>query len=350
MTTSPITIIPATPAMLPALVKLMRRQELRQHRQDARLSVRTALARVAEVTAALSPTGPNAAQPLVAVDAQGQVRGSVESALWELSEHSALLAFLTRRNGTARHLLVPAPQERNAPAVVHALLTALTAAWRREGVSADLIRWPSCDAWLTPLLGTHGFHLDSVCALHPVPDLLPTQRADAALRCIQQAHPDDEVALLMLFREEVHAHEPVVPSGCLRPGALIGFRAALHRMWSGGGLEEGAPFVLVCEQDRQVVGMAEVSLLTVKAGDEPGFTPPGCYICLDNVCVHDEVRGQGVGRQLVQAVFDVCAARSLGVDGSLLWYNPDNVQAARFWGSMGFHPLWTTYQRLHDPT
>jgi len=350
MTDAPVTITPATPAMLPAIAHLLRLQHIRQNSQDPRLYVPTPMATVAALTTALTQPRANATRPLVALDGQGQVRGYVEPSLWELSAHSTLLAFLTQRNGTARHFIVPAPEEPDASAVVTALLRTLTHCWRRESATADLMRWPSSDAWLAPLLIASGFRLDSICALAPAAMPLPAFRTDEGTRRIRQAHPDDETALVALFTEEVRTHEAVVPSAGLRPGALAGFRTKLHRLWSDETLEDGTPLVLVCEQERQVVGMAEVCLLTVNAGDEPGFTPPGSYGCLDNMCVHDSMRGKGVGRQLVQTVFDTFAARSLTLDGTVLWYNPDNMQAGRFWPFVGFRSLWTTYQRLHDPT
>ncbi len=108
----------------------------------------------------------------------------------------------------------------------------------------------------------------------------------------------------------------------------------------------GAPLVLVAEQQGQVVGMAENTLLDVSADEEPGFTPPGRYACIDNVCVREQVRGQGIGRLLVQAVFEAFAPLQLA--GYVLWYNPGNPLAAFFWPHLGFVPLWTTYQRLHE--
>ncbi len=350
MTDFSMTITPATSAMLPAIARLLRVQGIRQHRQDSRLYTPSPMATSAALNTALTQPGAHASRPLVALDAQGQVRGYVEPSLWELSAHSPLLAFLTQRNGTAQQIIVPAPEEPEVSAVVTALLTALTHCWRWESVTADLIRWPSSDAWLASLLTAHGFRLDSMCALAPISLPLAALRPVDGMRLIRQAHPDDEAVLVALFTEEVRVHEPVVPSARLRPGALAGFRAKLHQLWSGGTLEDGTPLVLVCEDERQVVGMAEVSLLTVSAGDEPGFTQPGCYGCLDNVSVHEGMRGKGIGRQLVQAVFTAFAARSLALDGYVLWYNPDNVQAGRFWPFMSFRPLWTTYQRLHDPT
>lgn len=350
MTDSPITITAATLAMLPAITRLMRWQRLRQHVQDARLYVPPPMADIAALTTALSQPRVTAARPLVALDAQGQIRGFVVPSLWHLSAQSPLLAFLTQRNGTARHFILPAPQEPEVSAVVTALLTALTPFWRSEQVTADLIRWPSQDAWLAPLLTAHGFRLDSVCALAPISLPLPVSRAGGEACLIRQAHPDDETALVALFTAEVRAHEAVVPAARLRPGALAGFRAKLHQLWSGGTLEEGAPLVLVCEHEQQVVGMAEVSLLVVNEGDDPGFTLPGGYGCLNNLSVHEGMRGQGIGRQVVQAVFDTFVARSRALDGVVLWYNPDHLQAGRFWSFMGFRPLWTTYQRLHDPS
>lgn len=62
--------------------------------------------------------------------------------------------------------------------------------------------------------------------------------------------------------------------------------------------------------------------------------------------VAEGARGQGIGYALVQAAF--AALVSLSPDGYLLWYNPGNPLAEQFWPHLGFAPLWTTYQRLHQ--
>lgn len=330
---------------LPAVIDLLLAQQTRHHGQDKRLqAARSRGQGVASLAGRLAHEKPS----FVALDAFGRVRGYASPVVWELAETSLLRAFLPERSGVTRDLAFADPQEGDASRVLAALLMALSSWWQEQGTTGELIRWPSADQWLVARLAVHGFQLDSVCALrgphrsmhHDLPSGIVTR----------QATPADEEALVALFTEELRYHERYTPFVRCRPAVLAAFRRKLARLWVGTSLEEGAPLVLVAERGNEVIGMAETTLLDIAPDDEPGFTPPGCYGCLDNVCVRESLRGQGIGHLLVQAVDDAFAALHLALDGWLLWYNPVNPQAARFWLRMGFVPLWTTYQRLHPTT
>ncbi len=93
--------------------------------------------------------------------------------------------------------------------------------------------------------------------------------------------------------------------------------------------------------------MAENVLISVAAEEAPGFTAPGLYGCLDNVSVRPEVQGQGIGRQLVDTACNTFLQKHPHLSEAILWYNPDNPTAGRFWPRLGFHDIWTTYQRIH---
>lgn len=323
-----------------AAASLLLAQQIRQRALDLRLpeaSTRTELAALLD----------SDDHPLVALDEGGQVRGSVRPSVWQLSLTSILRAFLSLRNGIARTLALPDPADEDAHAVATALLAALSEHWQNHETTGDLIRWPSADLWLEPLLAEQGFRLDSVCALR---SLEPREvHAPVSLPgfVTRPARPDDEEILVGLLDEELRYHERYTPFVRSSPIVLNAFRRKLARLWTGASLEERGPLVLVGEQGGEVVAMAENTLLDVSLDDEPGFTSPGRYGCIDNVSVREHLRGQGIGRLLVQAIFDAFAATGLQLDGYLLWYNPENPQAGRFWPHLGFVPLWTTYQRLH---
>jgi GNAT superfamily N-acetyltransferase len=289
----------------------------------------------------------DAVRPLVVLDARDAVRGYAHPGLWELAETCTLHAFLTPRNGIAHALTLPAPSEGDAAAVCTLLLSGLSDSWHRQRTTGDLIRWPSFDPWLHAALHEQGFVLDSFCALHPPGPPRFGQRPPFPWLHIRPACLEDEAVLVALFEEEVALHAACVPCARVSSQAVRGFHEGLARLWAGLSLDEGGPMVLVAEQARQVVGMAEWRRLRVRADDEPGFTRAGHYGCIDNVSVKEGMRGQGIGRRLVQEVF--AALVPLPLDGSLLWYNPDNALAAAFWSSLGCEPLWTTYQRLHHP-
>ena len=286
-------------------------------------------------------------QPLVVLDANGRVRGYARAGVWELAETSMLRAFLSARNGVARVLALPNPAEADARAVAMALLAALSDGWRGSATTGDLIRWPSADPWLEPLLAEQGFRLDSVCATRSLQPFTEDVRAPSSGFTVRPAQSEDEEVLVRLLEEELRYHEHYTPFVRSSPAVLEAFRRKLARLWTGVSISEGAPLLLVVEQAGEIVAMAENTLLVLGPDDQPGFTPSGHYGCIDNVSVREALRGQGIGRLLVQAVFDAFAATGLSLDGYLLWYNPDNPQAGRFWLHMGFVPLWTTYQRLH---
>ena len=326
------------------MVALIIAQQSRQHALDPRLP---AARPRQEITAALAIRHGSGEQPLVVLDANGRVRGYAGSDVWKLSETSMLRAFLSARNGVARVLVLPDPAEEDAPVVATALLTALSDVWQRLDTTGDLVRWPSTDSWLEPRLAEQGFRLDSVCAVRSLQPFAEPARAPSLQVVTREALPSDEEMLVALLEEELRYHERYTPFVRSSPAVLSAFRGKLARLWDGASLQERAPLILVVERAGEIVAMAENTLLVLGPDDEPGFTPPGRYGCIDNVSVREELRGHGIGRLLVRAIFDAFAAPGLSLDGYILWYNPDNPQAGRFWPHMGFQPLWTTYQRLH---
>jgi GNAT superfamily N-acetyltransferase len=342
-----ITIRPATEADLPAIVDLIVAQQTRQHMRDPRLPQGQTHAQKA---AALHESSHQEA--LVALDEEGHVRGYGQPAIWEIKPTSILGAFLTVRNGIVRALTLPDPADADAGAVATALLSALDTFWQQAETSGDLVRWPSTDGWVEAALTLQGFQRDSICALRPLEPLFAVRPTPGPDQRVRMARPDDEEALVELFHEELQFHERSTFFVRSSPEVLATFRHKLRSMWGGDALdvlEAGAPVVLVVEHDKVVVAMAENTLLIVAPGDEPGYTPAGCYWCLDNVSVREALHGQGIGRLLMQAVEDIREELGLLLDGYVLWFNPDNPKAARFWTRLGFQPLWTTYQRLRVP-
>lgn len=284
---------------------------------------------------------------LVAVNENDEIRGYASPSLWTLSERSIMHAFLTSHNGIASTLTLPDPREKDVRAVVGALLQTLRAFWKEQGTTGDLIRWPSQDIWLQPILGEHGFLLDSICALRPPtpPDDIWMDQSEYVIRA---AVPADEEAVMTLFQEELAFHEKLGLFGRVSPIAIDAFRAKLAACWSHTKPHESGMLVLVVEADMGIVAMAECILLDVTADDEPGFTPPGYYGSIDHMSISVSARGQGIGTALTaRALRDM--QRWWRPAGTLLWYSAENPLSAPFWNRRGFEPLWTTYQRLNLP-
>lgn len=347
MTTSEsFSIVPATRVPMSSLIALVQAQASRLQAVDPRLPAVPSASWIEAML--LVQQEQDQPVPLVALDPAGQVRGYVAPALWTLPPQSLLHAFLTERNGIARSLtILSAP---DASRVAAALLSALMIWWQQADCTGDLIRWPTRDAgWLHPLLvEERGFVLDSICAFRSghAPSLASFPEIAGLL--LREATVSDEEVLVQLFEEELRVHADTVPCARVSLAAIEGFRRKLARRWHGGTYEDGAPLVLVAEVEGHVVGMAECMQMYVDANEEPGWTPPGRYGCLDNVCVSAHARGLGIGTRLTQAALAHFASLP-ALKGTLLWYSPANRLAADFWPRFGFVPLWTTYQRLHAP-
>jgi GNAT superfamily N-acetyltransferase len=343
MNHQPVTITRLTKAQVPAVIDLIMVQETRQFTQSAsHLAVHSRQ----QIEVALTSQWNTNVQPLVALNRYGKVRAYAHPSVWMLKENSILLSFLTARNGIVQRLTFPDPADENAGTVVTTLLDFLDAFWQGAGTSGDLIRWPSSDSWVEPHFINHGFRLDSICAFHPLQPFFTRRPTPSPLLRIRSARPEDEKALIRLFEQELRFHERYTPFVHSSPQVLEAFRRKLQHLWQGISLEDDAPLVLVAEQAREIVAMAENTLLEIGPYDEPGFTPAGHYWCIDNVSVREDLQGQGIGRLLIQGIEDILASLQLDLSGYILWFNPDNLKAALFWSRLGFQPLWTTYQRF----
>jgi GNAT superfamily N-acetyltransferase len=327
------------------------------HDSEHQTLVALALAQQARLQALMpgllaSPTQASIAQRLqeathllVVEDASGKVRAAAEPAVWEVRRESILRAFVSGRNGIARHVILPSPQEPDAEVITKTLLQALEDSWRILETEADVLRWPAQDAWVAPLLAAHGFQLDSICATRSLDPFFATPPAAPSGLHVRVAKPSDEAALLRLFYEELCFHERFTPFVRSSSEVLQAFHRKLERLWSAESFEDGSPLIVVAGYGDKVIAMAEHTLVTLTTDDEPGFTPPGRYWCIDHVSVLEAFHCQGIGRALLQATESMRLAQTLNLTGYLLWYNPSNTTAARFWEHRGFLPVWTTYQR-----
>jgi GNAT superfamily N-acetyltransferase len=326
------------PNTLQTLITLALVQEARQ---QATMPGMLASHTAAQIEARLS----EATSLLIAKDTAGRLRGAVVPAVWQVKRESMLRAFVAGCNGVTHQFILPDPQDGDLPDVLGALLEALTVFWQQHDTDADLLRWPSLETWMLPLIAGYGFQLDSICAVRNLDPFFATvPRVPGGLH-VRLAQPSDAPALLRLFDTELLFHERSTPFVRSSPAVLQAFGRKLEHLWRGEPFEDGAPLIVVAEQDECLVAMAENTLVTIGEQDEPGFTPPGSYWCIDNVSVLEAFQRQGIGRVLVQTIESMRLTLSLGMKGYLLWYNPDNTTAEQFWSRLGFTPLWTTYQR-----
>jgi hypothetical protein len=259
MIDSGISIVPATEAMISAIVSLLLAQRTRQSTRDPSLHMEDSLESIDVVLREQVKSG-----AVVALHGDGRIRGYAHPSVWMIQE-SILLSFLTGRNGVVEHLVLPDPEDEDTETVASLLLLALDHYWHHAATLSDLVRWPSSDFWLEELLLSHGFQVDSICAVRSCQIFFSVRSTVPSGVHIRTARAEDEAALLELFQEELCFHEHYTPFVRYSPVAVRAFQRKLSLMWEGKSIEESAPLVLVAEHAGLVVAMAESTLLTVKS-------------------------------------------------------------------------------------
>lgn len=218
---------------------------------------------------------------------------------------------------------------------------ALLRQWRRildrrtpGADSSCLVTWPSRDTEASRPLLDHGFVPLSVLAVRtaapppagePDPDLV-IRRADIA--------DLDIVVPLALAELEYSAR---VGASIPRPGA-----AELKHAAAADHLLRDDP-VWLAERDGMAVGLAECWLTVAEPSSwAASRLPPGKWGYVNCLSVLPELRGSGVGRELMAHAHR--GLRSLGAAGTFLYYNPPNPLASVFWARQGYRPLWTVWE------
>jgi GNAT superfamily N-acetyltransferase len=330
---------------IPALVELNCAQEARWHQLDARLRPARA---PDEVEAMLAQQWERpAAAPLVARDAGGRVRGYALPVLREFSYESVAdaqaLEVFEPRTGFVESLTLPAPDEADTFLVPTYLLEAVQRWWQEQGAQAEMCHWPTRDTWPDERLraaGLEPFLQRSVRAAAPLP---PSRRPNPDGVRVRLAVPADEKTLVALYLEESiyhHEHSPFFRRSPLQETA---FRAWIAPAWAGMVVEEGGPLIVVVERAGEVVALAVNEFFEIKDGSHRDYLPLGRYIDIAEVGVRADLRGQGIGRLLVQGVFDACARWQ--PDRYVLGFSTHNPLSSQFWPHLGFQPSLTFYQR-----
>lgn len=95
-----------------------------------------------------------------------------------------------------------------------------------------------------------------------------------------------------------------------------------------------------------IVARVQESGLIIGAGTLGVFrTPSGLHAHIEDVIVDAEMRGQGIGEEIVRQLFEV--ARGMGLKGVSLTCNPRRIAANRLYQKMGFKK-WETNVYWYD--
>ncbi|GAA0523153.1 GNAT family N-acetyltransferase [Saccharopolyspora thermophila] len=230
--------------------------------------------------------------------------------------------------------LVGAHPREGMDALLHAWRTWLAERGAPERDSSCVVTWPSRDVPATRALLDHGFvPLSCLAVRRPTIETRLTKLSGTVK--VRRAGPADLDAVVELTLTELE-YAALVGASVYRPDAPRLKRTAAHMR-----LHSSDP-VWLAERDGTPVAVAECGW--VDTGGSPGShrLHPGMWAYVNCLSVHEQVRGTGVGRQLMTWVHDEFARA--GVLGSFLHYNPPNPLSSVFWPRQGYRPLWTTWE------
>jgi len=279
---------------------------------------------------------------LVARTGGGRVVGCAVTALWQFSEEQEMSAFYAPRTGLVRQLFLPPSLAPEAQAAFSALLAALDRQWQGQQTEGELITWLSSDHWVESQLKVAGFAPDNILAVRGLEPLPASQRPAPAGVTTRLAQQQDAEELVGLHLGELEFHLPYSPFARMVPALEREFRQRLLYLWANEDVDR-LPVIVVAERAGEVVAMAECYVETLPGWLSNYRLPDGNYGYLNSVGVRPDLRGLGIGRLLVQGVFEQLAAYE--PLGYALWFTYSNPLSSKFWPHLGFRPLWTQYQR-----
>ncbi|SFC36956.1 Protein N-acetyltransferase, RimJ/RimL family [Micromonospora sediminimaris] len=311
-----------------------------QHRRRSRLDERLPSLDRAKVAALLaSAATPTTSAVRAICDADGVI-----ALAWPAVEHydpdSDKLAYYERDTGTTFGLTI---RQTGGPclAALNALLTQIEQDWRAAGATGANLVWPCREMSIDQPLAAHGFAKDACIAVKPMAEPRPAATGRRRSLSARLAVPDDEPMLLRLQEAVLAAHIPDSPFARRVPAVRARFHDRLAEMWAGRTPADGAPLVVVAEDQGQIVGMSECFVRRHDIALDM-LLPDGLYGYVNTFGVLPERRGGGAGRFLADAVER--ALSHFDVRGIYLYYSYYNTAAMAFWSKVGYSPLWRTYQ------
>jgi GNAT superfamily N-acetyltransferase len=340
---------PAQPQDVAALVDLVIAQEARWH---ALASLRPARSPEAVASMLVERLQQPGEPPFVARDASGKVRGYLAATLFEFSydrrSDATSLEVFPERTNFVTNLTLPSPESDELVPVATALLEALQQRGQKQQVQGEFCRWPLFETIPNDALRAAGFEVFMKRAFRPLGPLPASRWPAPADLLVRRARPEDEDMLVDIYLEESEYHHQHSPFFRMTPLLGADFRALVAAGWQGKSVEQGVPLVIVVERAGQVLAMAYTFLVQVEDLANRDYLPLGRYANIAEVGVRSHLRGQGVGRALVQGVFDAYADRQ--IDGYVLGFSPHNPLSSQFWPHLGFHPFWNLHQRRREQT
>lgn len=202
------------------------------------------------------------------------------------------------------------------------LWTAVYDWFKTEGVDVAQVDVPHCNPMLKRFWQERGFSsfLDHLCCEAGV-ELTKDEDAAASVR---GARSGDADAVLSLWGEMMDYHAPIDER--LRVGTNWRRQVArATRQW----LTRSKTRLLVAQVGDEVIGFAVGGLVDIGLGLKPGL-----YGHIAHMCVNEQWRRRGVGRQLFASLRG--SFLEWGVSSIHVYVSQSNSVSQRFWRSLGF--------------
>jgi GNAT superfamily N-acetyltransferase len=281
-------------------------------------------------------------EPVVVARTTDEVVGLAVPDLQVYGSDSDMLTYWPSRKGESRDLVLSCPNEMVSE-VADALLQTLDRFWVSCRATGAGLVWPARDIDLSVELACSGFKLDAQLAFRHMNDFLAG--SGPQLQKLQTRHiiPSDTAAVVDIFMQVIDAHIPASPFARHTESAKPAFRTRLEAVLSHQYYPtEAEAFILVGELDHNVVAMADCWISSVSPTLTP-ILPSGRYGYINSFGVSSGLRRGGIGRKFEAAVHQEFSRRN--VIGTYLWFSEYNASARNFWPSLGYKPIWTSYQR-----
>lgn len=205
-----------------------------------------------------------------------------------------------------------------------------------QAASVICVEVPIGSAWCEHLLLRAGFRSSGVESIRRPYNIHRVSRGiDEGIRLREATETDIEPILDLMLEEWNY----LTSFHCLAGPAWIAAdgRQALRQHL----IANINPLMIVAESKDGILGV--VHLRRCEIVDSTNPLPYGTHVMIEDISVQAGLRGQGIGRALVQATYD--AFRDENIGGYGVSYVADNPIARRLWPHLGFRAHKRSYVR-----
>ena len=270
------------------------------------------------------------------VDEDGQLRAFATLEEHQLSDDDINCFFIGTNGLHSTEFAVPSQDAPDSDGIVRTMVESI---YQLDPAFVS-IELPIGAAWSEHLILRAGFQTSGVESIRQPYTIVRNTRPLPDQVRLREASEGDLEAILNLMMEEwtyltrFHCVASVIWNEGVGKVAL---REHLQRAL----VPSTQTRLILAEQGSNVMGMIHLRLCEIADSTNP--LPYGTHVMIEDISVQSGLRGQGIGRALVQATYD--AYRDEKIAGYGVSYVSDNPIARRLWPHLGFRAHKRSYVR-----